>query len=154
MKKLILLLFIPLVFTCSSDDNNSATQGCTDPFAVNFIPSAEEDDGSCLYSIIGDWEIINYNLSESGDILAAYNYLFWTIYADGSTLFEGELNNSELILVIGDYQISGENNSILTLTNEFGDVTVWTIIEISSDYIRLFSNNVLGQEALIEAIRI
>ena len=41
---LILLLFIPLVFSACKTKT-----GCTDAQATNFDPKAKEDDGSCIY---------------------------------------------------------------------------------------------------------
>lgn len=34
---------------CTTDGTCGATQGCTDPSAVNHMSGAEEDDGSCIY---------------------------------------------------------------------------------------------------------
>ena len=134
MKKLILiLLFIPFTFSCSSD--------------------SDSNDNNTLYSIVGDWDVVTYDLGET-DILSGYNYLFMYFYEDGTTSTVGELLSTDLLLVNGSYQISGQNNSILTLTNEFGDVTVWTVMEVTASYVRLFSNDVLGYEATIEANRI
>ena len=47
MKKLIyLLMAVSLIFTACKKE---VEEGCTDVTAINFNPSAEENDGSCLY---------------------------------------------------------------------------------------------------------
>ena len=62
MKKLLLLMsFIAILMSCSTDDDSQPIpdpiQGCTDPQAVNYNPDADENDNSCLYSIIGVWGV-------------------------------------------------------------------------------------------------
>ena len=64
MKKLILiLLFIPFTFSCSSDSDSDSNS----------------NDNNTLYSIVGDWDVVTYDLGET-DILSGYNYLFISFY--------------------------------------------------------------------------
>lgn len=66
MKKIIYLFTALLIVSCSTDDSDSTPdpiQGCTDPQAVNYNPDADINDNSCLYSIIGVWEVTSAKLN-------------------------------------------------------------------------------------------
>ena len=157
MKKLLLLMsFIAILMSCSTDDDSQSIpdpiQGCTDPQAVNYNPDADENDNSCLYSIIGNWDCITYEYGEL-DILSAYIYIETTFYDDNSYYTEGELITGEFIQDIGLFNISGENNSTLTFISEDETTTVFSIIDISSNNLSIYSSDVGGEEATIEYIR-
>tara|TARA_Y100000385_G_C12782889_1_gene504263 strand:+ start:216 stop:689 length:474 start_codon:yes stop_codon:yes gene_type:complete len=157
MKKLVLLMsFIAILMSCSTDDDSQSIpdpiQGCTDPQAVNYNPDADENDNSCLYSIIGNWDCITYEYGEL-DILSAYIYIETTFYDDNSYYTEGELITGEFIQDIGLFNISGENNSTLTFISEDETTTVFSIIDISSNNLSIYSSDVGGEEATIEYIR-
>ena len=50
MKKLLVFVFaLALLGSCA--------KGCNDPLAKNYDSSVKKDDGTCLYSILGDWEL-------------------------------------------------------------------------------------------------
>ncbi|MDC0204281.1 hypothetical protein OAJ65_00635 [Flavobacteriales bacterium] len=52
MKKLLyLFLVVSFIFTACKKE-----EGCTDAIATNYNADAEENDGSCIYSIVGDWD--------------------------------------------------------------------------------------------------
>ena len=157
MKKLVLLMsFIAILMSCSTDDDSQSIpdpiQGCTDPQAVNYNPDADENDNSCLYSIIGNWDCITYEYGEL-DILSAYIYIETTFYDDNSYYTEGELITGEFIQDIGLFNISGEDNSTLTFISEDETTTVFSIIDISSNNLSIYSSDVGGEEATIEYIR-
>ena len=49
MKNILLLLSISIfISSCSSD---SRSEGCTDPYAINYQSYADYDDGSCIYEV-------------------------------------------------------------------------------------------------------
>jgi hypothetical protein len=155
MKKFIYLFLVVLIAACSSDDSDSVPepiQGCTDPQAVNYNPDADVNDDSCLYSIIGNWDCITYEYGEF-DILSSYFYIETTFYDDNSYYTEGETITGEFIQDVGLFNISGENNSTLTFISENGNTIVFSIIDISSNNLSLYSSDFDGEEAIIEYIR-
>ena len=153
MKKLLYLL-IAITLSCSSDDDNvGAVSGCTDPESVNYNSNATVDDNSCQYSIIGEWNITKYTLGTL-DVRAGYISLSSTYFSDNTMLTSGVTINGDILLVTGVFSLSGTNNSTLTMTNEFGDTTVFTILDISSNLMKINSSDVLGEEANIEGLRL
>mgnify|MGYP001299401185 CR=1 FL=1 len=47
MKKFYLILILCVFASCS--DSNITIYGCIDPFATNYSPNNDIDDGSCIY---------------------------------------------------------------------------------------------------------
>jgi len=80
MKKIILLATVITAITFSSC---SKEQGCTDSEATNFSITAEENDGSCLYTVKGctDSDSETYNsLATEDDGSCEYegSFVIWT----------------------------------------------------------------------------
>ena len=154
--KKILLLTLPslLIISCSKDD--APIEGCTDPLALNYNVNATVSNGICQYSFIGDWELYKYTWG-STNVLAGYKYLYQDIYADGSYEAWGQLNDGSDISVLGTYKIGGTNNSVITFTNEFGDVSVFTVTKISATDIKMTAQLTISgttQTAIIEAKKV
>ena len=135
------------------DNSDDTISGCTDPNSINYNPDATVNDNSCQYSIIGEWSITKYTLGPT-DIAASYSSMYMEVFNDNSMLFDFTLLDGSYLLIIGVFTVGGPNNSRLTITNEYGDITIWDVIEITSNSLKMYSSDVLGQEANIEAIKI
>ena len=101
MKKLIYtLLAVSLIFTACKKE-----EGCTDAIATNYNADAEDDDNSCIYSIVGTWSPtsaeVNYSVTMGGMTLMDTSYTTtssdpeWEFAdveftADGQMIMEGE----------------------------------------------------------------
>ena len=141
MKKLIYLLLTVFIVGCSSDDGNQAILGCTDPQAVNYDTNATEDDGTCQFSIIGDWTVTNYTLSDGTNILEPYDYIDYRLYSDNSYIqYVGVSETGDKLIFTGTYSLSGSNNSTLTFYTDTGLITVCSIVSISSTTLELTFN--------------
>ena len=77
MKKLLVFIFsLVLLGSCSKE-------GCNDPQAKNY----DSDDGTCLYSILGDWELQTYILN-GDDLTSTLSHYIVHLYSDSSYLTE------------------------------------------------------------------
>ena len=81
MKILLVFVFaLALLGSC-------AKKGCNDPQAKNYDTSVKKDDGTCLYSILGDWELQTYILN-ADDLSSTLLYYIVHLYSDSSYLTE------------------------------------------------------------------
>ena len=81
MKRLLLLLTITICISSCSQ------QGCTDPSADNYDSSAEEDDGSCIYTQFQKY--CNYTID--GNSVNSLNYFQSTNF--GTHMFQAYQGN-------------------------------------------------------------
>jgi hypothetical protein len=101
MKKLLYtLLAVSFIFTACKKE-----EGCTDAIATNYNADAEDDDNSCIYSIVGTWSptsaAVIANVSMSDITLLDTSYTMtpsdedWDLTdieftADGQRIIDGE----------------------------------------------------------------
>jgi|TARA_B110000003_G_scaffold173346_1_gene172939 hypothetical protein len=111
MKKLIFKLLLPTIIFCSCQKE----EGCIDSVAVNFNMEADEDDGSCIYGILGYWDLysIYYEHQSGFNVLPGESDLE---FVEGGTLYEHyDYYDTVLInewIIIGDsiqLAINGED---------------------------------------------
>ena len=120
--KFILLIFsLSVIFTSCSDDNPSpVVTGCTDASSINYDASAETDDGSCVYSIVGSWNATVYNLAGQ-DLMTVIESFIVNFYADNNFILELTLIDGALSTGSGVYEYNGTDS--LVMGSENWDVT-------------------------------
>lgn len=139
MKKLLFILSIFLFVSCSKDDD-STVKGCTDPQAVNYNINATESDNSCQYSIVGDWDVVSYKLSDGTDVMASYSYIFYEIFSNNTFYQEAaDLDGNIIISLNGTYSISS-NNTQITFDDGVTSPFLATIVSIDSENVKLTGN--------------
>tara|TARA_B110001452_G_C15024666_1_gene358142 strand:+ start:88 stop:609 length:522 start_codon:yes stop_codon:yes gene_type:complete len=137
IKVKIKYMYLPLVCSFLAFSSCSKTKGCTDPDAENYNSSAEESDNSCLYSLIGVWNMTSYILNGS-DATSLFNTYRITFNNDGSYYSEAlfvsgdNQNGGDWIDVWGNYSIT--NQSSLMLQNTAVDYYNGNGPIINSDY--------------------
>ena len=138
MKKLLyLFLSVSFIFTACKKE-----QGCTDAIATNYNDDAEDDDNSCIYSIVGTWSPIhaevNYSASMAGMIIMDTSYTTtpsdqeWDFTdvrftADGQMIMDGDTIQ---------YSYSG---NVLT-TTEDGETETNTCTVTSTDMVVILND--------------
>lgn len=69
-------------------------EGCTNPDASNYLPSATVDDGSCAFSICGDGTYYDIDLEQCLPV---------TSTCDSDINGDGQVNVSDLLLFLGSF---------------------------------------------------
>jgi len=149
------------VFTVTSSCCLSQNQGCTDPQAQNYDPSAIENNGSCQYatttvSPIFSWDLPNQVSETSG--LIHFNGSLWThndnadvhLYQIDTTANPVTLNGVALSLLTNiDWEEISQDSAFVyigdTGNNGNGNRTDLKILRINK-------NSLLSQEPLIDTI--
>ena len=122
MKKILyLFLTVSLIFSSCKKE-----EGCQDALATNYNADAEEDDGSCTYSLAGFWDVDSYVLNGTEYMGSAIAEMYIIVNSDGTT----ESNTLYLIdnpptSVPGTMSISG--TTLIMTNSESGTSTTWTI---------------------------
>ena len=117
MKKLIYtLLAVSLMFTACKKE-----EGCTDAIATNYNADAEDDDNSCIYSIVGTWSptsaAINYSATMGGIFLMDTSYT--TTPADTSWEFtDVEFTAGGQMMMDGESIPYSHSGNVLTITED------------------------------------
>ena len=143
MKKIFyLLLILPLFFTSCKKE-----EGCTDLQAANYNPDAEEEDGSCLYSLVGSWSMDDY-------IIAGLSLFSSTHFANPITESVVSFNNDYSFLAATSYADNSLINSTgvwsiigtstLRMIDDTGEQVDWTIIEINGSQMEIYVSDLSG----------
>ena len=135
MKKLLYVcLAVAFIFTACKKE-----EGCTNSMATNYNADAEEDDGSCTYSIVGVWTPTSmalessYTYYQNGILI----YSMDTSYTSTSNDPDWEASTIEFT-TNGDMKEDGEvtgtytySNNTLTM-NEDGEITTLTSCTVTA----------------------
>ena len=107
MKKLLyLFLSVSFIFTACKKE-----EGCTDAIAANYNADAEDDDGSCTYSIIGVWTptSILFTQTMSATVM-------------GQIVNEGSFDTTMTAAQAGLGEYIEFTSSTVITTNDYGDL--------------------------------
>ena len=137
---LLTLCFLILLVT------NCSKKGCTDPAATNYSSESTKDDGSCLYSPIGEWNIQSYILN-GDNLTSAFTVYRITIYSDYSYYSEAQLaSTGDWIDVIGMCSFN-EAQTVLNMNNSQVNYYAGNGWESNSDW-SVFDVNALTSSIL------
>jgi len=168
MKKTIYILtVISLIFvSCTKEE------GCTDPVAANYNSDAENDDGSCVFDLVGVWspESVDYNINVTATLAGQTIYSMDTSYTstpqDTSWDIEGnmEFTSSGTLITSDETQNYTTSGNTLTITESDGEESEATytvsktnlsitIVDSETETDMMGVTNVINYEMTINATR-
>ena len=168
MKKTIYIFtVISLIFvSCTKEE------GCTDPVAANYNSDAENDDGSCVFDLVGVWspESVDYNISVAATLAGQTIYSMDTSYTstpqDTSWDIEGnmEFTSSGTLITSDETQNYTTSGNTLTITDSDGEESEATytvsktnlsvtIVDSETETDMMGVTNVINYEMTINATR-
>ena len=168
MKKTIYIFtVISLIFvSCTKEE------GCTDPVAANYNSDAENDDGSCVFDLVGVWspESVDYNISVAATLAGQTIYSMDTSYTstpqDTSWDIEGnmEFTSSGTLITSDETQNYTTSGNTLTITESDGEESEATytvsktnlsvtIVDSETETDMMGVTNVINYEMTINATR-
>ena len=168
MKKTIYIFTVlSLIFvSCTKEE------GCTDPVAANYYSDAVNDDGSCVFDLVGVWspESVDYNISVAATLAGQTIYSMDTSYTstpqDTSWDIEGnmEFTSSGTLITSDETQNYTTSGNTLTITESDGEESEATytvsktnlsvtIVDSETETDMMGVTNVINYEMTINATR-
>jgi len=156
MKKVLYtLLAVSLIFTACKKE-----EGCTDAIATNYNADAEDDDNSCIYSIVGIWTPTSVSVTQSmtatvmGQIVDSYDTTFTTAPADVGMEGDVEFTADGNMYDEGDTNSYTYSGNVLTITEDGESETqtctvTSTSLTVSFSETETYTEDYMGQEATI-----
>ena len=156
MKKLLyLFLAVSFIFSACKKE-----EGCTDSTATNYNADAEDDDGSCTYSIVGVWTPTSVSGTSSmtatvmGQIVDSFDTTFTMTAAEAGMDGDVEFTNDGNMYIDGDTNSYTYSGNLLTVTDDEGTETnTCTVTNTSLTVIfsntETYTEDYMGLEATI-----